>query len=117
MRMRIRLPIFLLLLSASLPAIAGEPVEGCVDLGPGHQAYRYGSQFVLVRDGESHYRLGVDDCGDLTISTRFAFDTEGTAGRLCASGTRVRLKNATCSASSLERIDAGTFARLRKRSR
>jgi len=112
---RSHLLLALALTAVGAPAMAAEPVDGCVDISDRHQAFRFGSQYLLVADDDAHYRLGFRDCGDLSISTRFAFSSDGTDNRICSADTRVKLNRSTCTATSLERIDAATFERLRRR--
>ena len=115
------LPLALLFLAAcaastSASAVEGTPVEGCVELSESHQGMRHGSQFLLVKDGDAHYRVGFGKtCSALTLASKVTITTEGTANRLCATGTTVASKRARCAVRTVEAIDAETFDRYDRR--
>lgn len=120
MNMRHRITVLLVLAVVSAGAQAapkGEAVSDCVDLGAGHVVSRYGSQFVLVADGDARYRVNVDSgCDALGLATRLELSTAGQAGRVCPASTRVKTNEGSCDVESVQRIDAATYARfMRKR--
>lgn len=121
MQTRFRLPAFFALAlcaPVAYAAPAGEPVQECVELGGGHKVSRYGSQFVLVEDGDARYRVSVDsDCDVLSLATRIELSTDGEEGRVCPSGSQVKTNNGECSVALVERIDAQTHARYLRRRR
>ena len=43
--------------SAEAPATQSTPLADCVDLAPDHQAFGFGTQYLLVQDGDAHYRV------------------------------------------------------------
>lgn len=111
---RIVLAAALLSLPASA-AFAG-PVDACVDLGPGHEVSRFGTQYALVKDGEAYYRLGFRrDCGGLSLAPRIHVSAEKQAGRLCPTGTWVDAGRDRCEATSVDRIDEAAYKRYRGR--
>ena len=115
------LPLALLLLAAcaastSASAVEGTPVEGCVELSESHQGMRHGSQFLLVKDGDAHYRVGFGkSCSALTLAGNVSIETDGQANRLCATGTKVSGKRASCTVRTVEAIDADLFNRYKRR--
>jgi hypothetical protein len=102
---------------AGPPATPAVPLASCVDLSPEHEAFRFGSQYLLVQDGDAHYRLSFGgDCDALLQSARFDISTDGKSNRLCGNGSKVSTRSA-CPVSSVVQIDADQFARYRRRSR
>jgi hypothetical protein len=102
---------------AATPASPAVPLASCVDLSPNHEAFRFGSQYLLVQDGDARYRLSFGgDCDALLQSAQFDISTDGKSNRLCANGSKVRTRSA-CPVSSVVQIDADQFARYRRRSR
>ena len=120
MRVPYRVSVLLVLMvcAASAQAATGkEAVQACVDLSAAHKVLGYGSQLVLVADGDAHYRLKVDNsCDALATATRFQLSSAGQAGRICPEGTSVKTNDDNCDVTSVERIDARTYSRyLRSR--
>ena len=115
------IPLALLLLAAcaastSASAVEGTPVEGCVELSESHQGMRHGSQFLLVKDGDAHYRVGFGkSCSALSLASSFEIETDGQANQLCATGTVVESKRGSCDVRTVEQIDADTFNRYKRR--
>lgn len=113
------LPLALLLLAAcAAPAWAaeGERLEGCVDLSESHEGMRYGSRYLLVKDGDAHYRVDFGKaCSALTLSSAVTIKTNGQSNQLCASDTKVASKRASCKVRAVEVIDAEAFDRYRRR--
>ncbi|WP_372013658.1 hypothetical protein [Pseudoxanthomonas sp. 10H] len=89
----------------------------CVDLSANQEIVRGGgAQSMLLRDGDSHYRVGFrGDCSSLSTASSIEIDTDGTTNRLCPKGTRVKTNRSTCSVGKVESIDAEQFATLKKR--
>ncbi|UHQ21509.1 hypothetical protein LVB77_12530 [Lysobacter sp. 5GHs7-4] len=113
-RLSLLLAIGLSGLSAS--ALAGEALSGCVELSGSQQVSRFGTQYVLVADGSDYYRLGVSSsCDGLQLATRFDISAEGQSGKICPSGTRVKLNKDECKVNSVERIDETAYARYTRR--
>ena len=116
--MKKTLPFALLSLALCAPAAiaAPVPVEGCVDLSSSHEGMRYGSKYVLIKDGDAHYRLDFGRaCSAITASGSITIEAEGEANRICASGTKVDTGRGDCNVRKVEAIDAETFARYKKR--
>lgn len=103
----------------NLHAAPADALAECVELAPDYQATRFGSQYLLVKNGETHYRLsfGGGSCDAIAMSSRLKITTEGTANRLCPTGTRVATKNDRCSVRSVEEIRADEYERYRQRAR
>jgi len=103
---------------AATPASPPDPLASCVDLSPDHEAFRFGSQYLLVHDGDTHYRLSFSgSCDALQQSAQFDITTDGKSNRLCGKGSKVSARTYACPVSSVDQIDADQFARYRKRSR
>ena len=108
----------LVLAACSVSASAAEPtpVEGCVELSQSHQGMRYGSKYLLVKDGDAHYRVGFGkSCSALSLASSFEIETDGQANQLCATGTVVESKRGSCDVRTVEQIDADTFNRYKRR--
>jgi hypothetical protein len=103
---------------ARQPPTPKTPLDDCVTLGPNHQAFGFGKQYLLIQDGDSHYRLAFrGDCEALSLSTQVVISTAGETNRLCPQATKVNSRSRSCSVSSVDRIDADRYARYRKTSR
>ena len=110
------------LLASAFAANAASPassLEGCVDLAAGHEIVRAGStQSFLLRDGDDHYRVLLrNECGSLPSASRVTILSDGTAGRLCASGARIKTDRDTCMVRGVEAIGAEEFASAKRRAR
>ncbi|MEG3788961.1 hypothetical protein V1318_02380 [Lysobacter sp. CCNWLW3] len=113
---RLALSLAFGLCALSAQALAGEAVQDCVELSGSQQVSRFGSQYVLVADGGSYYRLSVSSsCDGLQMATRFDVAADGQSGRICPSGTRVKLNKDDCKVTAVERIDEAAYARYNKR--
>ena len=105
-----------------IPVDAGakepEPLTDCVSLSDAHQGTRFGSQYLLLKDGDAHYRLGFGgSCSALTRSSIVQVATSGEKNRLCAKGTTVTSRSAYCAVRSVDRIDAEDYERVARRNR
>ena len=92
-----------------------QPLSDCVDLAPERQMARFGSQYLLVKDGQAHYRVGFGgDCSAISLSTQIWIRTGDQDNRLCPSGTRVLSKRDSCTVRSvvpISRDDYDSYAR------
>jgi hypothetical protein len=108
-----------MLASLAFAANAAEntPLTDCVDLGANQEIVRSGgAQSMLLRDGDAHYLVGFrGDCGALATATSIEIRTEGTANRLCPTGTTVITNRSNCSVAKVEAIDADEFGILKRR--
>ena len=83
-----------------------EPLADCVDLSAASEMARFGSQYLLVKDGDAHYRIGFGGgCSAIALSTNVKIVTDGQANRLCPKGTRVAVKKDSCAAREVLRVD------------
>jgi hypothetical protein len=119
MQTRYRLIAFALAAAASTFAQAAPastpatPLSSCVDLTAGHESFRFGSQYLLVRDGDHHYRMSFGGNCDALLHGTVAIDTKGTANQLCPSATRVSARTYACQVRSIDEIDAAAYDRYR----
>jgi hypothetical protein len=93
-------------------------IEECVDLGTDRALRHNGAQFLYVRDGADHYRVGFSrgKCNPMTTTSKLSLVTEGTDGRLCPTGTSLRVRGISCEVNRVERISGEVYAkRLRRR--
>ncbi len=104
---------------AASAAEPGVPLAGCTDLAAGHEVVRAGgAQSFLVRDGDAHYKVSLrGECGSLQTASRLTIVSEGTEGRLCPAGTRIRTDRATCDVAKVETLSADAFASAKRRAR
>jgi hypothetical protein len=118
-----RLPLLLLALLSVPAAFAADAgghrkLDGCVTLSPSHEGARFGSQYLLIRDGDAHYRIEFRQGGCSALySGSVVVSTHGEANRLCASDTRVSSKAGTCHVSGVTLIDADEYRRYAGRFR
>ena len=95
-----------------------QPLKDCVELSADHQMARFGSQYLLVKDGDAHYRIGFGgSCSAIAVSTQVKIATDDQANRLCPQGTRVVTKRDSCAAREVLRVDEDeyeTYARKRR---
>ena len=107
--------------TACAPARAapGDALAECVTLSPDHQASRFGTQYLLVKDDSTHYRLGFGGgaCDAMAMSARVEIHTDGTPNRLCPSGSEVATKRDTCKVSGVQEITPEQFERYSRRGR
>ena len=101
---------------ASPAAIQSSPLADCVDLGADHQAVRFGTQYVLIQDGDAYYRLRFNgSCDALTVATTVEISTDGNVNRLCPQKSRLASRMKSCSVRGVDVIDAETFERYKRR--
>ena len=110
------------LLCAGLPAAHAakqdHSLPGCVDLSPDRRLARFGSQYLLVRDGDANYRLGFGGgCAAIELSTDIVLHAEGRDDRLCPEGTRVVTRRATCAVRGVRMISADEYDSYARRGR
>ena len=92
------------------------PLADCVNLGEDHQAVRFGTQYVLIENGDAHYRLKFNgSCDALTVATSVEISTDGQANRLCPENSRLTSRTKSCSVRSVDLIDADTYERYKRR--
>ncbi|MFT3754713.1 MAG: hypothetical protein QM769_01990 [Pseudoxanthomonas sp.] len=90
----------------------------CVTLSPTHEGARFGSQYLLLRDGDAYYRVEFrNDYCDALNSGLVNVVTGKEHGKLCASGSKVTSKSGSCRVVAVSLIDAGKYARLSGKSR
>lgn len=102
---------------AKTPATPATPVTDCVDLTPDHQAFGFGTQYLLVQDGDAHYRVSFYGSCDAVGMPQVEISTSGTTNRLCPQATRVSASMRACAVRTVEQIDADRYARYRRLSR
>lgn len=106
------------LAAAPVQAAPGDALTECVELASDHQATRFGSQYLLIRSDDAHYRLGFGGaCDAIALTANVQVSTSGTSNRLCPTGTHVETKRDTCKVRSVEEIRADEFERYAKRNR
>ena len=117
---RSAIAIALLSCASFAPAYAASDADlsECVDLSPQHETARFGTQYLLVKDGESHYRLGFGgSCGEIAISTHVQVRAEGQDGRICPRGTTVLTKRGSCTVRGVASISAEKYDSYARRGR
>ena len=93
-----------------------EKLADCVDLPADYQAARFGSQYLLVKDGDNYYRLGFNgSCSAIAVSTAVKISTGGQSNRLCPSDTKVSTKRESCAAREVVRVDQDEYERYARR--
>lgn len=103
---------------ATAHAASGEDLSECVDLSSQHETARFGSQYLLIKDGESHYRLGFGgSCGEIAIATRVQIRAEGKESRICPRGTTVLTKRGSCTVRGIASISAEQYDSYARRGR
>ncbi|HVI26641.1 MAG TPA: hypothetical protein VM576_10720 [Xanthomonadaceae bacterium] len=112
------LPLLLLAGAACAADGAKQPLSDCTDIAPQHEAFRFGTQYLFVKDGDAHYRLSFGSgCGALTTATQVTVQTDGQANRLCPKNTRVETRSGICSARQIDLISAESYARYQRKAR
>jgi hypothetical protein len=102
--------------SQARTAVNQNPLTDCVDLGVDHQAVRFGTQYVLIQDGDAHYRLHFNgSCDALTVATSIEISTDGQVNRLCPQKSRLASRMKSGSVRGVDLIDADTFDRYKRR--
>jgi hypothetical protein len=100
------------------PAAPKTPLNDCVNLSGDYEAFRFGKQYLLIRDHDAHYRLSFSgDCEALGISTQVVISTAGEANRLGPMATRVESRRHSCAVRRVDEIDATQYARYKRISR
>ena len=102
---------------AKTPATPATPLTDCVDLTADHQAFGFGTQYLLVQDGDAHYRVSFYGNCDAVGMPQVEISTSGTINRLCPEATRVTASTRACAVRSVQQIDADAYARYRRKSR
>jgi hypothetical protein len=105
-------------MSSAYAGNRNQPLSDCVDLAPGSQMTRFGSQYLLVKDGDAHYRIGFNgNCSAISLTTQVKLRTGDQDNRLCPSGTRVLTKRDSCTARDVVLVDEDAYASYVRRSR
>lgn len=101
-------------LFAAAPASADEL---CVSFSDARQTARFGSQYLLVRDGDKHYRVGFvgNQCGAMSLAGKLTLVTGDETNKLCTDKGRVTTRGGSCRVNAVDEIDAKEFARLTRR--
>jgi len=95
-----------------------EKLTECVDLPAGYEVARFGSQYLLVKDGDNYYRLGFGgSCNAIAMSSTVKISTKGQADRLCPAATRVSTKRDACNAREVVRVDEDEYERYARKRR
>lgn len=117
--LRICLPslaALLLCAGAATAQTAAPALDACIDLDASSQFSRGGSEQLLIKHGDAHYKLKFrSSCSDLPYSRKIQITSEGHKGRLCPSGSIVQTDRTSCPVAKIQTIDAGEFERLRRR--
>ena len=112
------LPLLLLAGVACAADSTKQPLSECTDISAQHEAFRFGTQYLFVKDGDAHYRLSFGNgCGALTTATQVTIQADGQANRLCPKSTRVETRAGVCSARQIDRIGAESYARYQRKAR
>ncbi|MBP6215804.1 MAG: hypothetical protein KA391_00245 [Luteimonas sp.] len=95
-----------------------EPLTECVSLSNDHKGTRFGSQYLLLKDGDAHYRVGFGgSCSAIDRSSVVQVATAGQKNQLCTKGTTVSSRSDHCAVRSVEKIDAEQYERVARRNR
>lgn len=95
-----------------------EKLADCVDLPADYQASRFGSQYLLVKDGDNYYRLGFNgSCSAISLSSSVKISAEGQANRLCPNDTKVSSKRDSCKVREVIRVDQNTYEQYTRKNR
>jgi hypothetical protein len=95
-----------------------EKLSECVDLPAGYEMARFGSQYLLVKDGDNSYRLGFSgSCDAIAMSSTVKISTKGQPDRLCPAATRVSTKRDMCGVREVVRIDEDEYDRYARKRR
>jgi len=114
--------IAFVMLCASMPSAyadsRNQPLSDCVDIAPQRQVARYGSQYLLVKDGDAHYRIGFGgSCSAISMSTQVQIRTDRQDNRLCPSGTRIITRGDSCTVRTVVLISEDEYAKYARRGR
>jgi len=100
---------------ASFAANQPAALQECVDLSPNHEAARFGTQYLLVKDGEQHFRIGLgSSCDAIVRSAAVQISAQKQSNRLCPKHTRISSRKGSCEARRVELIDARDFERYQR---
>ncbi|HVI59369.1 MAG TPA: hypothetical protein VM619_10955 [Luteimonas sp.] len=106
------------LLPAAHAAGRNQALGDCVELSPAHEMARFGSQYLLVKDGDAYYRLGFGGtCAAIAQATRIELRAEGKAGRLCPQGTQVVARVGSCTVRDVALISQEQYENYARRGR
>lgn len=87
-----------------------EKLTDCVDLPAGYQAARFGSQYLLVKDGDNYYRVGFNgSCSAIAVSSSVTISTDGQVNRLCPTDSKISSKRDSCRAREVLRLDQDEY--------
>lgn len=120
---RTRFPIaFILLAACATVAHAkdrSQPLNDCVELSPDYQVARFGSQYLMVKDGDAYYRIGFggSGCSAITLSSSVKIVADGKDNRLCPAASKVKTKRDSCNAREVLRIDEIEYEKYARRQR
>ena len=118
-----RFPIAFIVLAACATAAhakdRSQPLTDCVELSPDYQVARFGSQYLMVKNGDAHYRIGFggSGCSAITLSSSVKIATEGKENRLCPVASKVKTKHDSCDAREVLRIDEIEYEKYARRQR
>ena len=95
-----------------------EPITDCISLSDAHKGTRGGSEYLLLKDGDAHYRVGFGgSCDALARSSVVQVATGDHKNQLCAKGSKVTSRSGYCAVRSVEKIDAEDYERAARRNR
>lgn len=120
---RSRLPIAFLLLAACATAAhakdRNQPLTDCVELSPDYQVARFGSQYLMVKDGDAYYRIafGGSGCSAITLVSSVRIATDGKDNQLCPVASKVKTKRDSCDAREVLRVDEIEYEKYARRQR
>lgn len=107
-----------LALACVAPAFGSEqtmPPEQCTTLSPQHEAVRFGSQYLIVGDGDARYRLEFSESSCFALqSASIVISTDDQAGRLCGSRTIVKSKSGRCDVRRVDLIEDSDYQRYKR---
>jgi hypothetical protein len=79
---------------------------------------RFGSQYLLVKDGDSYYRVGFNgSCSAIAVSSRVTISTDGQANRLCPTETKIAGNRDSCIAREVVRLDQSDYEKYTRKTR
>ncbi|MEO8364844.1 MAG: hypothetical protein ABI538_01415 [Pseudoxanthomonas sp.] len=96
-----------------------QPLNDCVELSADFQVARFGSQYLVVKDGDSYYRIGFggSGCSAIALSSSVRIVTDGKDNQLCPVASKVRTKRDTCDAREVLRVDEVEYEKYARRQR
>ena len=118
-----RFPIAFILLAACATAAhakdRSQPLPDCVELSSDYQVARFGSQYLMVKDGDAHYRIGFggSGCSAITLSSSVEIATDGKNNWLCPVASKVKTKRDSCDARGVLRVDEIEYEKYARRQR